>query len=149
MSLTKIELQKILRKYGLSVDGKRPELITRLKEHLSTAEENEAEAGPDNERLDRIEEQLSEMREQQEEQTRRILQEIRVRVSANPSPRSGDETSSQLSSPPPSTGNNNFPSPMPREETVVMRMRRQKAMSKISALAQEKDLPETDSDEEI
>ena len=43
------------------------------------------------------------MRERQKEQTRRILQEIRHRVgSANPSPRSGDETSSQLSSPPPS-----------------------------------------------
>ena len=88
MSLTKPELHKVLRKYGLSVDGKRQELITRLKEHLSTAE-----AEQDNERL-------SEMREGQKEQTRRILQEIRHRVgSANPSPRSGDETSSQLSSP--------------------------------------------------
>ena len=102
MSLTKQELQKISRKYGLSEDGKRPEIITRLKERLSNSEGDEAEAGPDSERLGRIEEQLSEMRERQEEQTR-ILQEIRHRVcSANPSPRNGDETSSQLSSPPPS-----------------------------------------------
>ena len=40
------------------------------------------------------------MRERQKEQIRRILKEIRY--SANPSPRSGDETSSQLSSPSPS-----------------------------------------------
>ena len=146
MSLTKQELQKISRKYGLSEDGKRPEIITRLKERLSNTEEDEAEARPDSERLDRIEEQLSEMTLRQEEHTR-ILQEIRDRISnTSPSP-------SQLSSPPPSRSSNvitnNFPSPMPQEEPVVMRMRRQKAMSKMSALAQKKLLPETDSDEEI
>ena len=160
MSLTKQELQRILRKYGLSQDGRVTDLIARLKDHLNTTEEDvEAEARPDTERLDRIEDQLNEMRRQQEQaatnqdQIMRILGEIRSKVTANPpppEPSSSDETSDLLASPPPSTSsgvvNNNFSSPMPPEETVAMRMRRQKAMSKISALAEERELPETDSD---
>ena len=154
MSFTNIELQKILRKYGLSDNGKRPDLIARLKEHLSSEEEDDTQARPAT--LGSLEQQLIELREQQENHTRMILQEIRdrdrVSRSLNPPPSSSsDETSDLLSTPPPSTSNdvvnNNFSSPMPPEETVVMRMRRQRAMSKISALAQEATLPESDSEE--
>ena len=154
MSLTNIELRKILKKYGLSDTGKRPDLVTRLKEHLLNEEEDEAQARPA-EMLGRLEQQLKEIRETQEHHTSMILKEIRDRVSRslNPPPSSSDETSDLLSTPPPSTSNdvvnNNFSSPMPPEETVVMRMRRQRAMSKISALAQEKALPESDTEEEL
>ena len=153
MSLTKQELQRILRKYGLSHDGKRLDLIARLKDHLNTTEEDvEAEARPETERLDRIEEQMNEMRRQQEQgatnqdQILRILGELRHKVIASPPP---DLLSSP--SPPPSTSNvnNNTSSPMPPEETATMRMRRQKAMTKISSLAQARSLPETDSEEEL
>ena len=166
MSLTKLELQRIVRKYGLSADGRVTDLIARLKDHLRITEDDEAEAArPETEeRLDRLEEQLNEMRRQQEQvatnqdQILRILGEIRSKVSAIPPPlepssaSNSDETSDLLASPPPSTSNgvvnNNCSSPMPPEETVAMRMRRQRAHSKILALAQERGLPETDSEEE-
>ena len=161
MSLTKLELQRIVRKYGLSADGRVTDLIARLKDHLRITEEDEEEAArPETERLDRLEEQLNEMRRQQEQvatnqdQILRILGEIRSKVTANPPPSasSSNESSDPLASPPPSTSsgvvNNNCSSPMPPEETVAMRMRRQRAHSKILALAQERGLPETDSEEE-
>ena len=151
MSLNKLELQKILRKYGLSDDGKRPDLIARLKEHLSTAEEEEE--GEDEERLDILEAQFNELRIQQEEHTR-ILKELREKVIVDSPPPTDDDERSDLLSSAPSTGNdfmnnnNNAPPPMPPKETAVKRMQRQKSMSKISALPPERGLRETESEEE-
>ena len=153
MSLNKLELQKILRKYGLSDDGKRPDLMARLKDHLSTAEEEEEE-GEDEERLDILEAQFNELRIQQEEHTR-ILEEIREKVIVDSPPPTDDDERSDLLSSAPSTGNdfmnnnnNNAPPPMPPKETAVKRMQRQKSMSKISALPPERGLRETESEEE-
>ena len=121
MSLTKLELQKILRKYRLNVVGNRPDLVSRLKEHLSTVEEYEAEAEADTERLDILEAQLNELRIEQEEQAR-ILEKIRDKVIDDSPPPSDDETSRQHSSSSPSTGNdfmnnNNNNTPPVKTET--------------------------------
>ena len=129
MSLTKPELQKILRKFKLNVDGKRMDLIARIKDHLSTIEEDEvvAEDVPDTARLERLVEQMNEMRVQQEQQTK-ILEEIRKEFIVNsPPPTDDDETSGQSSSPPPTAGNlinnnNNAPPPMPPEKTALMQI---------------------------
>ena len=64
---SKEELQKILTKLGLSMDGKRPEMITRLTVHLSTTESDEATTGQDSGRISRIVGQLNEIRERQED----------------------------------------------------------------------------------
>ena len=139
MSLTKPELQKIMRKFRLNVDGKRLDLIARLKDHLSTIEEDEAEDDPDTDRLRDLVEKFNEMRHQQERQTR-ILEEIRNKVSADSPPPTDDEVS---------VNNNNAPPPMTPEETaVMMRMQRKKAMSKMSALPPERGLTETESEAE-
>ena len=129
-----------MRKFRLNVDGKRLDLIARLKDHLSTIEEDEAEDDPDTDRLGDLVEKFNEMRHQQERQTR-ILEEIRNKVSADSPPSSDDDETS--------VNNNNAPPPMTPEETaLMMRKQRQKALSKMSALPSERGLTETESEAE-
>ena len=152
MSLTNAELVKNLRKLGLEARGNRKDLIARLKHHLSTVED-EDEVRSD--RLTRLEEQLEEMRieiRESQEQNTRILMEIRDRLTnPNPTPPNRDDSLDILSSPPATDSgviNNNLASPMPPEETRVKRMQIQRAMTKITAVAQETSLPDTDTEKD-
>ena len=140
--------KRVVKKLTTEVELKSAQLERNLEKYKVEAKEKDNELKA---REGELEEMRIEIRESQEQNTR-ILMEIRDRLTnPNPTPPNRDDSLDILSSPPATNSgviNNNLASPMPPDETRAKRMQRQRAMSKITAVAQEKSLPDTDTDED-